>query len=205
MDITPSQLRGQYQRAVEEWPFVHGIEAELGLPPFLLFAIGSKETNLRNIEGDFDQRPGEDFPRFHGFGVIQRDLQHGIPDGWMDDVEGQFRWGAEHLVAKIERTGSLSRGVVAYNGSGPRAEAYGVDVLGRQEFLAANFPVPVTKRPQEVTMLIISFDGRAFLLSGGVRTQIESPDQIDQLKAAGVPEVQGNHRWVAAFPVGAPA
>jgi hypothetical protein len=205
VDITPSQLRGQYQRAVEEWPFVHGIEAEFGLPPFLLFAIGSKETNLRNIEGDFDQRAGEDSPRNHGFGVIQRDLQHGIPDGWMDDVEGQFRWAAELLVSKIERTGSLAGGVVAYNGSGSRAEAYGVDVLERREFLAATFPVPVTKRPQEVTMLIISFNGHCYLLSGGVRTQIDRPEQIDQLKAAGVPEVQGDHRWAAAFPVGAPA
>jgi|GEM_PF-6428669 len=54
-------------------------------------------------------------------------------------------------------------------------------------------------------MLIISFNGHCYLLSGGVRTQIDRPDQIDQLKAAGIPEVQGDHNWASAFPLGATA
>ena len=56
-------------------------------------------------------------------------------------------------------------------------------------------------------MVIIGFGGRCHLLSGGVCTPIDNPDQIDQLKAAGVPEVQGDHPWAAAFGqrVGAPA
>ncbi len=54
-------------------------------------------------------------------------------------------------------------------------------------------------------MLIISFEGHCYLLSGGIRTRIERPEQIDQLKAAGVPEVQGDHGWASAFPLGAKA
>jgi len=57
-----------------------------------------------------------------------------------------------------------------------------------------------SNRPKETPeMMIISFAGRAFLLSGGVVAPIDNPGQIDQLKAAGVPEVQGDHAWAAAF------
>jgi hypothetical protein len=48
-------------------------------------------------------------------------------------------------------------------------------------------------------MVIISFGGRCHLLSGGVCAPIDNPDQIEQLKAAGVPEVHGDHAWAAAF------
>jgi|GEM_PF-4735967 len=61
MNITPAQLRYQYERAVGEWSFVHGVESDFGLPPFLRFAIGSKETNLRNGKGDLP--PYLDDPR----------------------------------------------------------------------------------------------------------------------------------------------
>ncbi len=196
MDINGATLAAQYERAVADWPFVHAIEAEFGLPDFMMFAIGSKETNLRNIEGDVSQRPGESSRRAHGFGVIQRDIQHGIPDDWMDNIEGQFRWGAEHLVGKIEVTGSLARGVVAYNGSGQDAEDYGVDVLQRREFLAASFSVPtITKKAKELPEMI-TYDiatpdgnGQTFLLrSQGKPVFLARGDDVKVMREkAGVP------------------
>jgi len=54
-------------------------------------------------------------------------------------------------------------------------------------------------------MLIITFNGDCYLLSGGVRSHIHNPNQLDQLRAAGIPEVQGDHPWAAAFPLGTTA
>lgn len=178
MNITGPQLAAQYERAVVDWPFVHGIEAELGLPAFVLFAIGSKETNLANIVGDYSQRADEDSPRYHGFGVIQRDLQHGIPEGWMDDVEGQFRWGGEHLVVKIKARGSLLNGIIAYNGSGAAAVAYGDDVMGRLWYLTAHYPPPVL-RPREVTAMFIAYTpgGTGMLVDGPTTRWLTAADR----------------------------
>lgn len=148
MEITPNELVGQYHKAMSRWPFIHRIEVEFNLPFFIMFAIGSRETNLENIEGDY--RDG----RYNGFGVWQRDIQHGVPDWWFTDVEGQCRWSAGHLNEKIAVTGSFREGVRAYNGSGPAARAYRDDVLERMGFLASNFPKPTisTNNLQEIAM-----------------------------------------------------
>jgi peptidoglycan hydrolase-like protein with peptidoglycan-binding domain len=68
--ITTRDLEAQYVRAVRDWPFIHDTEARFGLPRFLLFAVGSRETNLRDISGDGG----------HGRGVFQLDdRSHVIP------------------------------------------------------------------------------------------------------------------------------
>ena len=63
MEITESALTAQYQRAKLAWPFIHQTELARGLPRMLLFAVGSRETNLTNEVGDFG----------HGHGVWQLD------------------------------------------------------------------------------------------------------------------------------------
>ena len=199
MEITPDQLAGQYRRAIAAWPFIHQIEADFGLPPFTLIAIGSRETNLRNIEGDF--RDG----RYNGFGVWQRDIQHGVPDWWFHDVEGQCRWSAEHLVGKIAATGSFAEGVRAYNGSGSAARAYRDDVLERLAWLAANFPAPPppVQRHKEITMIIgYTANGVGLLLTSTKAIYVTAAEK-DALKAAGVPEVpitspMSDEFWLAA-------
>lgn len=140
--ITADQLATQYERANRDWPFIHEVNAAHGFPPFLLFALGSRETNLTNVIGDGG----------NGAGVWQRDVQHGHPEGWMDDVRGQCEWSADHLDGKIKACGDLLGGVNSYNAGSCRTEAttggdYGPDVLERREWLAANVallePTPV--------------------------------------------------------------
>src|SRR6188508_48639 len=63
MSIADAALRTQFDRAVANWWWIRTAEDTCGLPPFLLFALGSRETNLRNIVGDSG----------HGHGIWQRD------------------------------------------------------------------------------------------------------------------------------------
>ena len=71
MEITESELTAQYQRANSTWPFIHQTELAHGLPRMLLFAVGSRETNLTNEVGDFG----------HGHGVWQLDDRSHTPPG----------------------------------------------------------------------------------------------------------------------------
>lgn len=63
MRLTEAQLRTQFDRAVTNWWWIRIAEDQVCLPPFLLFALGSRETNLRNVVGDSG----------HGHGIWQRD------------------------------------------------------------------------------------------------------------------------------------
>ena len=50
-NITGPELTAEFQRARSKWPFIHQTELAHGLPRMLLFAIGSRETNLTNEVG----------------------------------------------------------------------------------------------------------------------------------------------------------
>ncbi len=63
MAISSTALFQQYERARAEWPWLHYVEKINGLPKYTLFAIASRETNMRNILGDGG----------HGVGIFQRD------------------------------------------------------------------------------------------------------------------------------------
>lgn len=63
MRLTEAQLRQQFDRAMTNWRWIRDAENQLSVPPFLLFALGSRETNLQNIVGDSG----------HGRGIWQRD------------------------------------------------------------------------------------------------------------------------------------
>src|SRR5258708_13007329 len=63
MHITESALSAEYQRAKLQWPSIHQTELAHGLPKMLLFAVGSRETDLTNEVGD----------NGHGHGVWQLD------------------------------------------------------------------------------------------------------------------------------------
>jgi hypothetical protein len=63
MRITEADLRKQFDRAITAMPFIRKAEDDYVLPPFLLMALGSRETNLRDITGDGG----------HGHGIFQRD------------------------------------------------------------------------------------------------------------------------------------
>ena len=52
MPISDADLLAQYRRAEAEWPWIAAVERAVKLPPMLLWAVGSRETNLRNVIGD---------------------------------------------------------------------------------------------------------------------------------------------------------
>lgn len=146
MNITPEQLRTQHDRALALWPWIHQVEREHGLPPHLLCAVGSRETNLRNIQGDYSKRAGEATARYHGYGVWQRDAQHGIPATWMDDVRAQAEWSAALLEHNFGQCKTWRGACSRYN-SGQCLDAYttgrdyGADVMARQAWLVDHDPI----------------------------------------------------------------
>jgi Transglycosylase SLT domain len=155
VNILGSTLLAQHQQAKAKWPFIETIEKDHSLPAWLLYAVGSRETNLRNIKGDFSQRPGESSPRYHGFGVWQRDsgTWH-VGESYLQDVRKQAKDAAELLAANHRTFDQWDAAVAAYNcGPGNVRKAidqglsldhfttgrdYSADVLARRAYLVAH-------------------------------------------------------------------
>jgi peptidoglycan hydrolase-like protein with peptidoglycan-binding domain len=139
MEITEAELASQYQRANSAWPFIHQTELAHGLPRMLLFAVGSRETNLTNEVGDFG----------HGHGVWQLDdRSHTPPGGFMHfdaNVPLQCAVAAAMLQGMLAITGGIVEEAAAIYNSGQPGELgtthadYGIDVLERMEFLQRRF------------------------------------------------------------------
>jgi peptidoglycan hydrolase-like protein with peptidoglycan-binding domain len=135
MEITESELAAQYQRASSTWPFIRQTELAHGLPRMLLFAVGSRETNLTNEVGDFG----------HGHGVWQLDDRSHTPPGGFAlfdaDVPMQCATAAAMLQGILAITGGNVEEAAAIYNSGQPGEAgtthhdYGIDVLERMQFL----------------------------------------------------------------------
>jgi hypothetical protein len=139
MEITESELSAQYQRASSAWPFIHQTELAHGLPGMLLFAVGSRETNLTNEVGDFG----------HGHGVWQLDdRSHNPPGGFAAfdvNVPLQCDIAAAMLQALLAQTGGNVEQAAAIYNSGQPGEFgtthhdYGIDVHQRMQFLQQTF------------------------------------------------------------------
>lgn len=136
MEITGAELASQYQRANSTWPFIHQAELAHGLPPMLLFAVGSRETNLTNEVGDGG----------HGHGVWQLDDRSHTPPGgsWPAfdaNVTSQCTTAAAMLHGLLASTGGNVEEAAAIYNSGQPGEPgtahgdYGIDVLERMQFL----------------------------------------------------------------------
>ena len=154
MNITGTQLAMQYEVAIGRWPFIHDVEREYALPPFLLVAVGSRETNLDPYYVD---HPGDGG---HGRGLWQLDDRyHDIPDPF--PVELQAVRAAEllrsllddeadhYLVSSDDLLAALNR----YNSGSPltsrtTGKDYGPDVLERREWLVAHYPYPPRGGPE---------------------------------------------------------
>jgi len=112
--ISTADLVAQYRRAVVEWPWVSAVERAAALPPMLLWAVGSRETNLRNVVGDGG----------HGVGIWQRDRRAHVLPGSVDWYLGHPRRQADDaaaLLADLRRDlGTWPRAIAAYN-AGPAA------------------------------------------------------------------------------------
>ena len=93
MRISDADLLTQYRRAVAEWPWVAAVERPIGLPPMLLWAVASRETNMTNIIGDGG----------HGIGIWQRDRR-----AW--DLPGSVEWYIAHPRRQAEDAAAMLLG-----------------------------------------------------------------------------------------------
>jgi peptidoglycan hydrolase-like protein with peptidoglycan-binding domain len=136
MEITESELTSQYRQASSEWPFIHQTELAYGLPRMLLFAVGSRETNLTNEVGDLG----------HGHGVWQLDDRFHTPPGGMweqfdANIALQCATAAVMLHGMLTITGGNVEEAAAIYNSGQPGELgtahhhYGIDVLERMQVL----------------------------------------------------------------------
>lgn len=148
MEITGAELASQYQQASLTWPFIHQAELAQRLPRMLLFAVGSRETNLTNEVGDGG----------HGHGVWQLDDRSHTPPGgsWPAfdaNVTLQCATAAAMVHGLLASTGGNVEEAAAIYNSGQPGEPgtthgdYGIDVLERMQFLqqfpggSANVPL----------------------------------------------------------------
>ncbi|SRR5579884_559030 len=96
---TEAQLETQWQNAVTSgWiPFFEAAAQKHNVPVELLLGIASRETNMRNIQGDF--RNGV----CHGYGIMQVDIgtDPEFCSSWSaDDVQPSIDCGTQILAGK---------------------------------------------------------------------------------------------------------
>lgn len=136
MDISVDDLKAQYLRASQAWPWLHGYEDFAKLPYMTLFAVGSRETNLTNEVGDGG----------HGHGVWQLDdRSHVIPAGFDSNVQLQAQKAAEMLVAGFNLWQAWLPAFAYYNSGQPTDwgtahHDYASDVQARLMTLQLAFP-----------------------------------------------------------------
>ncbi|MFF4610323.1 N-acetylmuramoyl-L-alanine amidase [Streptomyces albidoflavus] len=147
-----SVLTAQVSAAMTAWPFIRDIELAAGLPKGLLFAVGSRETNLKNLVGDGG----------HAYGVWQRDDRWWpVDSAYLSDVRVQAEDAAALLKTHLTATDDLASAVAAYNaglsavtaavkaGQSPDSVTtgrdYAADVLGRMAMMSGQVPDRVVK------------------------------------------------------------
>ena len=155
MNISQGALCAQYDKALETWSWIGYVERTKKLPAFLLFAVGSRETNLRNILGDGG----------HGVGIWQRDDRSfkfpGGKDWYLLHPRQQAEDAADLLNANYRALGSWRDAVSAYNAGvggvrrvikkGLPADAattggdYSSDVFARRAVLIAKYGTAADK------------------------------------------------------------
>jgi hypothetical protein len=170
MNITGEELLRQYKRA---WArcgdVIDRAEAEIGCPPFMLYAVGSRETNWDPF---WETRPGDGG---NGHGYLQVDKRfHRIPDDWTTNLEWQVRKGAEILQGCFERFQDWEAAANAYNSGRPNASAttggdYGPDVMARRAWLAGHVEraAPFRLKPEERDALLFTRSLLQELKDGG--------------------------------------
>lgn len=208
MDISTSDLTKQFKAALKRWPFLPELEQKHGLLPFLMFAVGSRETNL---SAAFTEGTTGDFG--HGHGVWQLDDRfHVIPSGFDTDVHAQAQTAAEMLADLRRRQGNWLAACNAYNSGSPLTENttnqnYGPDVLERQATLVALAReqgiarlIPPLEDADDAEMFIADIRGldHPQLIGAGWRKSIRSGKTAEALLKAGVKHLGVLDRSVGA-------
>lgn len=104
--ISAEEMNKQVATASAKWAYISDVEQKHNLLKGLLYAVGSRETNLKNVIGDGG----------HGFGVWQRDNRWwDVDSSYLDDVRKQAEDAATLLVANHKALGNWESAVAAYN------------------------------------------------------------------------------------------
>jgi hypothetical protein len=151
MKITGPELTAEFQRARSKWPFIHQTELAHGLPKMLLFAVGSRETDLTNEVGDSG----------HGHGVWQLDDRFHNPPGGFANFDRNVPLQCATAVAMLHTDlaitgGKVEEAAAIYNSGHPDRLStthhnYGIDVRERMQFLPGHTArvLVLTRRPAE--------------------------------------------------------
>lgn len=140
MNISSADLLNEMTRASKQWVAIGEVNELYGFPPYLLHAVGSRETNLTNEIGDGG----------HGHGVFQLDDRyHQIPAGFDGDVGMQAAVAGSMLHVLFQEYGDWVSACNAYNSGSPYSANtaggdYGPDVMQRQAFLYKMLGDPVS-------------------------------------------------------------
>lgn len=137
MNVGGDELLAQYHRAVALWAWLADVERAHGLAPYLLFALGSRESGL---EPEYAE--GKVHDDGHGWGLFGADdAWNDLPAGFGSDPHAQAELAASTLEANrrvaIDWVGAIN----AYGplwARGRQPGDYGPDVLSRAEYLAAH-------------------------------------------------------------------
>lgn len=134
MNIAGEVLLDQYRGNGQLWPEITDVEVEFDLPPFLLWAVASRETNMARPYAE-----GQVHADGHGWGLFGADDRWNNLDlpHFASDVEEQARLAARTLRANYERLGIWVDAVNAYGPAWARPD-YGVDVIERAAYLEAH-------------------------------------------------------------------
>lgn len=152
MNISEDDLHAEYEAATAAWPFIAAVEAEHRLPAHLLIAVGSRETNMRNVIGE--QAP--DGTRGHGVWQYEDGGGRVLPRDFDRNVTAQCQQAALMLTGLLAHYGGdVQKAADAYNEGQGAEDAnsaagtpdagtahgdYGADVLGRLHYLQHAFP-----------------------------------------------------------------
>jgi hypothetical protein len=146
MRITEAQLVKQFENGRARWPFFEEIERQFRLPRFLLFAVGSRETNL-----DPAYATGKLGDKGHGHGLFQWDDQNrpgqtprNIPPSFRHDPRAQATKAAEMLQDLFSKHKDWLKALNAYNSgsaltSRTTGKDYGPDILERHAVLTRRY------------------------------------------------------------------
>lgn len=140
MKISTFDLLTQTHVAARLWPVIAEANRIYGLPPYMLYAVGSRETNLTNERGD----------NGHGHGIFQLDdRSHIIPEGFDNNVEMQSLYAARMLAALFNKYQTWVPALNEYNSGSPfsvdtTGGDYGNDVQERQTSLLQQMGPPVS-------------------------------------------------------------
>lgn len=165
MNLSRAQLRAQYERARPLLgELVDDAEKAFQLPPRIMWAIYSRETNL---DPHWITNPGDSG---HGHGLKAKigqvdDRSHPIPDDWRTNLAWQVGTSAQIFANGYRRTGGdIVRAANRYNSGQEQTryttgKDYGPDVYERWQALVEMFPPTPPEEEFKIVLALMNTDG----------------------------------------------